>query len=155
MKKILLVSIIITMSAFAAKAQYSNGIGLRGSLYTGITYKKAAGDNYMEYIFSTRWGGFNLTGLWEMQQSIPDVNGLYWYYGGGIHAGLWDRDRAVWFDEPGDDVLVAGVDGIIGIEYVFDEFPFSVSLDYKPAFNLIGYTGFLADNGAFSVRYTF
>jgi hypothetical protein len=155
MKKILIITLLIMFGSLAAKAQYSNAIGVRGSLYSGITYKTSAGNNYFEFIGATRWGGFNFTALWEKNNAISEVPNLYWYYGFGGHVGIWDRDRAVWFDEPGDDAVVIGVDGIIGLEYAFDEIPFCISLDYKPAFNLVGYTGFLGDNGALSIRYTF
>lgn len=155
MRKLLLISLIVLLGSLAAKAQYSSALGLRGGLYYGVTYKKAAGDNHLEFIGATRWGGFNFTALWEKNNAIGEVENLYWYYGFGGHVGIWDRERSVWFDEPGDDAVVVGVDGIIGLEYAFDEIPFCISIDYKPAFNLIGYSGFLGDNGAFSVRYTF
>ncbi|MFO7879319.1 MAG: hypothetical protein ACQES0_05890 [Bacteroidota bacterium] len=155
MKKIVLISLIMMLGTFAAKAQYSHAIGVRGSLYSGITYKKSAGDNYLEFIGSTRWGGFNFTALWEKNNPLADVENLYWYYGFGGHVGIWDSGEAAWFNDAHGDVVVIGVDGILGIEYAFDEIPFCISLDYKPAFNLVGYTGFLGDNGALSVRYTF
>jgi hypothetical protein len=50
---------------------------------------------------------------------------------------------------------VIGVDGQIGLEYVFEEIPLNLSIDWKPAFNIIGITNFWAGDAALSVRYTF
>ena len=81
------------------------------------------------------------------------VDHLNWYYGGGAHIGFWngnsswgERDRAY---------TIIGIDGIIGIEYNFTEAPINIGLDWKPAINLTGYTGFWGDGGALSVRYIF
>jgi len=35
------------------------------------------------------------------------------------------------------------------------EVPFNISIDWKPAYNLWGYSGFWADGGALSIRYIF
>jgi hypothetical protein len=40
------------------------------------------------------------------------------------------------------------------LEYTFDEVPINLGLDVRPAFNLVGHTGFWADV-ALSVRYVF
>ena len=50
---------------------------------------------------------------------------------------------------------VIGIDGILGMEYNIQEIPFNISLDWKPAFNLIGYTGFWGDEIALSIRFIF
>jgi hypothetical protein len=50
---------------------------------------------------------------------------------------------------------VIGIDGILGIEYNFEEVPINIGVDWKPAFNLTGYSGFWGDGGALSIRYIF
>mgnify|MGYP001615571992 CR=1 FL=1 len=50
--------------------------------------------------------------------------------------------------------MILGVDGIIGLEYVFDGVPINLSLDYKPSFNIT--PGFFdPSGGALSIRYYF
>jgi len=48
-----------------------------------------------------------------------------------------------------------GIDFILGLENNFKEIPFNISIDWKPAYNLTGYSGFWADGGAISIRYIF
>lgn len=146
---------ICILSSFAAKAQYSKAIGIRGGFSNGITFKAALVDNAFELIGTTSYHGLNITALYEINNEISSVEGLYWYYGFGAHIGFWnDSNHNSQFDEDGNSTVI-GVDGIIGIEYVFNIIPLCISLDYKPAFNLTGYSGFWGDNGALSIRYTF
>ena len=57
--------------------------------------------------------------------------------------------------EPGTKYTIIGIDGILGIEYNFEEVPINIGLDWKPAFNLTSYSGFWGDGGALSIRYIF
>ncbi len=50
---------------------------------------------------------------------------------------------------------VIGIDGILGLEYTFDEIPLNLSLDILPSLNLIGSSGWGGINGALSIRYVF
>lgn len=158
MKKFILASSIFILTVFAANAQsYDTGIGLRGGPYNGITAKHfVSSEAAIEGILTTRWSGFNITGLYEIHKIAFDTPGLYWFYGFGGHIGFWDGDRNPWFDEDHtDNYTVFGIDGIIGMEYVFAEIPFTIGVDWKPAINLAGHSNFLADGGAISLRYIF
>lgn len=154
MKKITLILAIIVSSIALNAQSYKTGVGIRGGLSNGLTVKHfISGSNAIEGILSTRWKGFNITGLYEFNNSLPE-EGLDWYYGVGGHIGFWDgRYNNAWFKE-NRTYTVIGVDGIIGIEYTFTDIPLNLSLDYKPAFNLVGYSGFWGDEFALSVRYT-
>jgi len=158
MKKIILATFLIFTTTLFVNAQqsYSTGIGLRGGLASGVTVKHFISDKAaLEGILSTRWRGTIITGLYEIQQIAFDTPGLYWYYGGGAHIGFWGNYRShPWFDDNASYTVI-GIDGILGLEYAFAEIPFNVSLDWKPAVNLTGYSGLWADGGAFSVRYIF
>jgi len=151
MKKILFVSIVlITAGLINLKAQdYKTSAGIRAGLSTGITLKHfIATSDAVEGILTTRYGGFNVTGLYERHGGAFDTDHLYYFYGGGAHIGMWaEKDSPTY--------TVIGIDGIIGLEYVFTEIPFNLSLDWKPGFNLIGYSGFWGDEVALSFRYTF
>lgn len=160
MKKTLIILSLIAYS-FSLKAQdYETSLGLRlGGWENGITLKHMLGDGAaIEGIFSSRWRGYNITGLYEIESPIEDVDGLFWYIGVGGHIGFFDdRYYGGWGTSSGRSYTVIGIDGILGVEYVFEEYPFNVSLDWKPAINLVGAGNsfFWGDNGAISVRYIF
>ncbi len=153
MKKYILLSILFLSFLNLSKAQdYENAIGFRAGLSNGITFKHFITTNdAAEGILSTRWGGFNLTGLFERHTTAFDTDGLYFFYGGGAHLGSFNNS---WFLDNSSHIVI-GIDGILGLEYVLPDLPLNASLDWKPGFNLIGYTGFWGDELALSVRYTF
>ena len=156
MKKVLLILAFSIAQCYALKAQeYTTGVGLRTGAFNGVTVKHFIKDNTaLEGILSTRWSGFNITGLYEVHNPLGDVDRLYWYYGGGAHIGFWNGDHASWGDE-GKTYTVLGADGILGAEYNFKEVPINLSLDWKPIINLVGYSGVWGDGFALSVRYIF
>lgn len=158
MKKLLaIVTFAVMITAVASAQDYNNAIGLRGGLYNGITFKHFMGSKTaVELLGATRWSGIEVTGLYEIHNNAFDVDRLNWYFGGGGHIGFWNGDytSSRWGDE-GTNYTVVGIDGILGIEYNFLEIPINISLDWKPAFNLTGYSGFWGDGGALSIRYIF
>ncbi len=145
----------VCLFSFSYSQDYNTGIGLRGGFDNGITIKhfvssKAA----LEGIIASRWRGLELTGLYEIHNRAFDTDRLNWYYGFGAHIGFWNGDNRRWGTH-GESYTVIGVDGILGLEYNFEEIPFNLSVDWKPAFNFYGYSGFWADGGALSIRYIF
>jgi len=155
MKKIALLILITLFFIVESKAQdYNTGIGLRGGWGTGLTIKHFIGTNKaVEGILDSRWHGIGITGLYEIHTRAFDVDRLNFYYGIGGHIGFWDGYYSHWGDNM--NYTVVGIDGILGLEYNFKEIPFNLSLDWKPAFNIAGYTGFWGDGGAISIRYIF
>lgn len=158
MKKIILtLTLVIFISAYASAQDYNTGVGLRLGFSNGLTVKHFVSErSAFEGLLSTRWRGFEVTGLYEVHNNAFDVERLNWYFGGGGHVGFWNGDYTYgrWGDE-GTNYIVIGIDGIIGIEYNFEDVPINVGLDWKPAFNLTGYSGFWGDGGALSIRYIF
>jgi len=156
MKRLILTFILIIFVVSFANAQdYRTGIGVRGGFSNGLTVKHfLTGKTAVEGILSTRWRGFDVTGLYEIHNQAFNTERLNWYFGFGGHVGFWNGDYANW-GEPGISYIIVGIDGILGIEYNFKEVPINIGLDWKPAFNLIGYTGFWGDGGALSIRYIF
>ncbi|SHE78021.1 hypothetical protein SAMN05444274_102376 [Mariniphaga anaerophila] len=159
MRKLLFVATLFLFATFAANAQdYNTGIGFRGGLSNGLTVKHFIGSNKaIEGLLSTRWHGFHVTGLYEIHAQAFNTPRLNWYYGFGGHVGFWGDNykNHPWFDDNGSSHTVVGIDGIIGIEYNIEAIPFNIGLDWKPGFNLIGYTGFWGDELALSVRFIF
>jgi hypothetical protein len=156
MKKIILtLALVIFISAFASAQDYNTGVGLRLGFSNGLTVKHFLSQrSAVEGLLATRWRGFEITGLFEVHNQAFDVERLNWYYGFGGHIGFWNGDNTTWGDV-GTNYTLIGIDGILGIEYNFKEVPINIGLDWKPAFNLTGYTGFWGDGGALSIRYIF
>jgi hypothetical protein len=156
MKKILLLLLLAFSTMISTYAQdYKTSLGIRGGLPVGITVKHFLNEaNAFEGILATRWGGFVLTGLYEFERWTGEYPALNWYFGFGAHLGTWSQGYNPRLDESYSG-LVVGVDGVIGIEYTFDELPLNLSLDILPSVNLIGYTGWGGINGALSIRYVF
>ena len=156
MNKTIHLLVVLFFVSLAVKAQdYSTGIGVRGGFSNGLTVKHFISDNAaLEGLLSTRWQGFHITGLYEIHAQAFHTPRLNWYYGFGGHIGFWDGyAKHPWFKEGTYTIL--GIDGIIGIEYNIEPIPFNISLDWKPGFNIFGYTGFWGDELAFSVRFIF
>jgi hypothetical protein len=152
---IITLTFVFCIVALANAQDYKNGIGLRGGLYNGLTFKHFMGEKpAVELLLATRWSGFELTGLYEIHNRAFDVDRLNWYYGIGGHVGFYNGDHTPW-GTLGTTYTVVGIDGILGIEYNFTELPVNISLDWKPAFNFIGYSHFWGDGAAFSIRYIF
>jgi len=151
MKKLVItLTLVVCVFTFVNAQDYSTGIGLRGGLYNGLTIKHFMGSrSAVEGLLATRWDGMEVTALYELHATAFDLDRLNWYYGAGAHVGFFGSDY------PGGAVTVLGIDGILGLEYSFSEIPINISLDWKPAFNLIGYSHFFADGAAFSIRYIF
>jgi hypothetical protein len=156
MKKIGLTMLLAISFFFVGNAQdYNTGIGLRGGFSNGLTIKHFISQKVaLEGILSSRWRGFEITGLYEVHNRAFDTDRLNWYYGFGAHVGFWDGNRVPW-SEDDDQYTVIGLDGILGLEYNFSEIPINLSIDWKPEFNFYGYSGFWADGGALSIRYIF
>ena len=104
---------------------------------------------------SFRWDGVIITGLYEWQNPLPNAQGFDYYVGLGGHIGIfndydWDDD-----DDDDDSATVVGMDLIVGLEYTFAQAPFTIGLDYKPAFNFIGDNHVWADGFALNIRFNF
>ena len=157
MKKRTLIVVAMTFIMSLTFAQdYSTGIGVRGGFYNGLTVKHFLGESSaVEAIVATRWAGFDLTLLYELHKDNAfGVDRLNWYYGIGGHVGLWNDSFLPNSTVTGSFIAI-GVDAILGLEYNFQEIPINLSIDWKPAFNILGGTRFLGDGGALSLRYIF
>ncbi len=139
----------------ALQAQdYGTGIGIRGGPAQGITVKHfISSTNALEGIVSTRWGGWIITGLYEIHAEPFKIRELKVFYAAGAHIGWWYNTDSP-LSDTGGQYSIIGIDAILGLEYSFDEIPISIGIDWKPAFNLIGITVGWFDGGAISARAT-
>jgi opacity protein-like surface antigen len=154
-KSLLTILLALCILTLASAQDYNTGIGLRAGFSQGLTIKHFVSEKAaFEGLLSTRWQGFDITGLYEIHNQAFDVSRLNWYYGFGGHIGFWNGNNTNWGTR-NTTYTVVGIDGILGMEYNFSEAPINIGLDWKPAFNIIGYTGFWGDGGALSIRYIF
>jgi len=153
-KGIVLITIMIACVTISLRAQnYNTGLGLRVGLNNGVTLKHFVSDrSAFEGLLETRWRGFAITGLYELHNDL-EYNNLRWYYGFGGHIGFFSGYNDHPWADADKDYTIIGADGILGIEYTFDEVPVNIGLDWKPMFNLIGYSGLWLDSFGLSVRY--
>jgi hypothetical protein len=158
MKKLLVVIMIMVLAvsfAFAQEKTTKMDAGLRGGIRYGITGRMFMEDNAIEALITMRGSGIIITGMyqWHKPLNIGEVEGLSWFFGGGVHVGYYSLGSWVARND-----LSLGLDAIAGVEYDLEpliSFPLTVSLDYKPGFDILGgWAGSFADI-ALSVRYAF
>jgi len=143
MKK-LLALILLLISIVASAQDYEQAIGVRAGYSGGLSYRKFFSARYGgEIIAQYNRNGFQLAGLAEYQSAPFNEDRLYLFYGGGVHTGNWNGQFAL------------GLTAIGGIEYVLRDLPLSISLDWKPMFNIIRTTALDPVDFAFTLRYTF
>lgn len=160
MKKIVfytLLSSLIFLSQQLQAQAYKTSAGIRAGDPTGLSVKHfISGADAIEGIVAWRWRGLQATALYERHATAFNVEQLNWYYGAGAHVGFFDGYKDHPFFDKEDynkSYVVIGVDGILGLEYDIREIPLTVSLDWKPEINIIGYSGTWLGGGGLSVRY--
>jgi len=157
MKKILLVLLVTVMLGLSANAQdYKTSLGLRIGYPYGVTVKHFLDKkNSLEGILAWRYQGITLTGFYENENWTGKYPGLNWFWGFGAHVGFWDAGANPYIDDTNYTGAVIGIDGIIGLEYTFDDIPLNLSADLLPSIDLIGSTGWGGIYGGISIRYVF
>ncbi len=137
--------VFLTLGNVQAQDAYEKSIGIRGGFLSGITYKHflefaGAIEGIFGYSFQEGRRLTTLTGLYEHHFFVNYQTNLY--AGGGLTLGMRKEDFRV------------HAEAIVGIEYMIERFPLSLSLDYKPAYDIFGNT-FYFDEFAISARYIF
>jgi hypothetical protein len=118
-----------------------------------VSYKKFVTNNNSIEGQLTYWNkGFRAAGLYEFNfYSCPAVPSLSLFVGPGVHVGFWKEKYSKDYNSKAD----LGIDGIIGLDYKFDNIPVNVSIDWEPAVTLVGNAGFTPAYGGLAIRYTF
>ena len=142
--------------AISSRAQ-DNLIGIRGGWYNGISFQHYLSEGKaVEGLLQIARGGINITGLYELHEPISGADGFGFYYGAGAHLGIYQENRYNLFgDRYSGSGAVIGIDGIAGVEYIFDQIPLQLSLDYKPALNIGGGDLWLFHDTALGIRIYF
>ncbi|MBI1341850.1 MAG: hypothetical protein GC171_02825 [Terrimonas sp.] len=149
MKKFVITFLTGILLVTASHAQdYKTGLGIRLSsagavVNNAVTFKfflneKSAIEAMFAFGDPTALGA-----LYEVHKPINNTQGLKWFYGAGGYIG---------FSKP--DPLV-GAQGIVGLDYKFQNLPLNLSLDWKPELNIISDINFEPSALGLSIRFTF
>jgi len=154
--------LMIVASAGAQDFDYDIGIGARIGQAYGINFKYFLRTHptrrlhsALEGMITTRYNGINASAVYEYHIGAFDTEGLNLYIGCGAHIAIWNSDKVYWETSKTGFNPYAGPDAIIGIEYVLADIPLGISLDWKPAVNLVSDLNFMIDDIGLSFRYLF
>jgi hypothetical protein len=161
-KLIILASLLIGLNNLVCaqvKGQsYKTGLGVKiwgdGG---GISIKSFVQSNRAFEGIAYFWNrGTRLTGLYEFHFDIDGAPGLKWYVGPGVHLGFYNNRYydPNYYDGNGAGTFV-GIDGVLGLDYKFDDVPINLSLDWQPSFEFGANRGFVGNWGGLGIRYTF
>jgi hypothetical protein len=130
-KTFLLALALFASGAFLTAQVYDSAIGLRLGYPLSVSYKSFisttdAIEVYAGFRGYRRYNWVSINGAYQRHERISEVNGLEWYYGGGVGLQFWNYD----FDERGSTTL--SLAGYLGLQYTFPDSPISLSLDWIP-----------------------
>jgi hypothetical protein len=141
MRRILLVFGLFLTGIVNAQ-NYTREAGVRVGDFFSATYRQyIEEDQAAEGIMFIGRHGMTFTALKEhFQPALGNISeNLYFQYGYGAHLGFRYTDhykvmnRTYQLEDYRFTPLL-GIDGLIGLEYRFPEFPFLISVDYRPYF---------------------
>lgn len=133
-------------------SSYQTAIGLK--FYPGaLSMKHFISDQRSIEGLAYFWDyGTRFTGLYEIHKDIDGIEGLRWYFGPGAHVGFWNSKWQNVFPTRQTGMNI-GLDGVLGIEYSFSDLPLSISADWQPSLNIIGYSYFEPGWGGIGIQY--
>ena len=132
-KRILALStMVLLLTGAVFSQQYNHSLGIRAGLKSGIAYKAFFSDqSAIEVIGLHKQSYSSLTSVYEFHFSPFYSDNIQLFTGIGGHI---DQVRPT----KGNSFAVIGADAIVGVEYTFDRAPIALSLDVKPALQIIG-----------------
>ena len=146
--------LFLVYSASAQENQtYEHAIGIKFPAGFAISYKQFVTDyNNIEGEALFGSNSFRAVGLYEFNFDIQGISGLRWYVGPGAHIGFWNHNND---QQKKTSSAGFGIDGVLGLDYKVADYPINVSLDWQPAVDIIGSSGFTPAYGGIGIRYTF
>jgi hypothetical protein len=155
MKKTVLLLLLcgaVSIGAYAQRAgsNYKTALGVKVWDGAGISFKTfVIPRNALELIGYFNKNGTRITGLYEIHRNIKGAGGLKWYAGPGAHIALYSYKGYY------GDKAIAGVDGVLGLDYKINKAPLNLSLDWQPSFEFADNRGFEGGWFGLGIRYTF
>jgi hypothetical protein len=142
-----LLFIVMALMDKSAQAQdYRMALGARISsggpaVNNSITFRYFLNDQAaLEGMASFDPGAIGL--LYEVFRPVNNLEGFKWFFGAGAYGGFGNGQYL-------------GAQGIIGLDYKFNNVPINLSVDWKPELNLVNEVMFEPSALGLSVRFTF
>jgi hypothetical protein len=155
MKKVIafLTTAALFSSAQLCAQDYKTGLGIRLSSKGPVVNNSVSFKYFMNeksaiealFTFSDKAA---IGALLEIHKPIASTEGLKWFYGAGAYIGF-DSDKT------NPDRGLMGAQGIVGLDYKFQNLPLNLTLDWKPELNIIDNINFEPAAIGFSMRFTF
>jgi hypothetical protein len=136
------IMLLLLLSMQLEAQHYTRDAGVRGGAFPAVCYRQYADDyHYSEVMLSLSRNAVRVSFLKEFAQpALQELSeNLVFVYGFGAHSGFSRMDhyrmlnRTYFFNDYRFSP-VFGIDGYLGLEYRFTEFPFFIGLDVKPFF---------------------
>jgi hypothetical protein len=154
---IVYIGILFSVTGLSAQS-YQTGAGIRfGGLTNGLTVKQfISKGSALEGMVSVAHKNIILTGLFEIHKPVDQSSLFSVYYGLGGHVGFFRDGGSYYYHDSRlyTSTTVAGIDGIVGLEYKFRTAPVIVSMDFKPFIDLFN-GSILYFDGGIGLRYAF
>lgn len=162
MKKIfyslLLVSGMLSFNTMVAQhSGYKTALGVRLSSYTAMVNNSVSVKHFLNDKMAIEgllsFGDpLAMGALVELHQPMT-ASGLSWYYGGGAYIGFLKKVNANTQKTTTDPNF--GAQGVVGLDYKFNNIPLNISLDWKPELNIVTDINFEPAAIGFTARFTF
>ncbi len=145
MKRLFFLTLIFLFGKAAFAQGFHQAVGIRAGWTAGFEYRIFTDDyNSYKFLLSTRDRGIQLHALKEFHQYdlFDFTDQLIFVFGGGAHVGYqrWDEHyynyNTSYFRT--HTALIAGIDGLAGLEYMFYKAPVSVGFEVKPYIDFWG-----------------
>lgn len=155
MKKAFILPVLLCLLSIGLNAQsmgrtYKTALGVKVWDGGGISFKTFLVPNKaVEVIGYFYHYGSRITGLYEIHGNVEGAPGLKWYVGPGAHIGFYN------YKGYSGDNAIAGVDGVLGLDYKINKAPLNLSIDWQPSFEFADNRGFAGSWGGLGIRYTF
>lgn len=142
MKKIYTLASLLLISSAILAQNYTRDAGVRfGEFFTATYRQYQEDDQALEGMLNLGRRGMTVTVMKEYFQPLSGrvSDNLYFEYGFGAHAGFRSVNRyqvlnRTYVLEENRVTPLIGINGLIGLEYRFAEFPFVLGVDVKPYF---------------------
>lgn len=149
MKKFIIAALAVLAFATVASAQ-PRTIGIRATYGAELSYQhNMTPSSFIEADLGWIGGaGFGIGASYDF--IFAQTGNFNFYAGPGASLGLYNYTQ----DEVQKLGIGLGIAGQVGAEYNFN-IPLTLSIDWRPAFNIIGNTGFNWQSLALGIRYRF
>lgn len=156
---VFLITALLLITNTVIAQQYKSALGVRLSnnaavVNNAISFKhflteKAALEGLLSFSDPVAIGL-----LFEVHKPF-NTPGLQWYYGGGGYIAFGDVAKSATGTASEKGRKNFGAQGVIGLDYKFENLPLNLSLDWKPELNIIREINFEPAAIGLTARFTF